>query len=454
MIKVQKISGFSAEFNFNSPQSEFDRYWQSFLGSELGKVYQSIPWKELARSMKIKDNRKGPSRIFSPQGMLALMFLKSYADCSDRRLIEYLNGNIDFQLFCGIFLGSERITNYKLVSEIRCALSEKLKIKDHQKILAAYWKPYMSQTNIMLTDATCYETSMRFPTNVKLLWESVDWSYGQMVQICKYLKIRVPRNKYLEQRVKYMNYSRKRKKSHKETNVRIRSLLYLLDKLLGLLKEIDQANQQRLAMPRNYFQRIKLLNTVLKQQQQIFETGKSVPDRIVSLSKFYIRPIVRGKEVKSVEFGAKVNMIQFDGINFIEHMSFSAFHEGIRLKQSVRYGRDLVGKITHVAGDDIYATNANRKWCSKQHIYHGFKRKGRAGKYEEQRVKMASVLRKERATRMEGSFGTEKEYYGLQRIKARTMKNEILWIFFGVHMANAVRISKRLAMEKEIPKAA
>jgi len=135
-------------------------------------------------------------------------------------------------------------------------------------------------------------------------------------------------------------------------------------------------------------------------------------------------------------------------------MSFSAFHEGIRLKQSVRYGRDLVGKITHVAGDDIYATNANRKWCSKQHIYHGFKRKGRAGKYEEQRVKMASVLRKERATRMEGSFGTEKEYYGLQRIKARTMKNEILWIFFGVHMANAVRISKRLAMEKEIPKAA
>ena len=454
MIKVQKIFGFSAEINFNSPQSEFERYWQSFLGSELGKVYQSIPWKDLTKSMKIRDNRKGPSRIFSPQGMLALMFLKSYVDCSDRRLIEYLNGNIDFQLFCGIFLGSERITNYKIVSELRGELSGKLKIKEHQKILAAYWKPYMSQTNLMLTDATCYETSMRFPTNVKLLWESVDWSYGQMVQICKYLKIRVPRNKYLEQRAKYMNYSRKRKKSNKGTIVRIRSLLYLLDKLLGLLKEIEQVNQERLEMPGNYYQRIRLIRTVLKQQQQIFETGKSVPDRIVSLSKSYIRPIVRGKEVKPVEFGAKVNMIQFDGINFIEHMSFSAFHEGIRLKQSVRYGRELVGKITHVAGDDIYATNANRKWCSNQHIYHGFKRKGRAGKYEEQRVKMASVLRKERATRMEGSFGTEKEYYGLQKIKARTMKNEMLWIFFGVHTANAVRIAKRPAKEKEIPKAA
>jgi len=454
MIKVQKIFGFSAEINFNSPQSEFDRYWQSFLGSELGKVYQSIPWKEMASSMKIKNHVKGPGRIFSSQGMLGLMFLKSYVDCSDRKLIEYLNGNIDFQLFCGIFLGSKRITNYKIVSEIRCELSEVLKIKEHQKILAGYWKPYMNHPNIMLTDATCYETSMRYPTNVKLLWESVEWSYGQMVQICRYLKMRVPRNKYLEQRAKYMNYSRKRKKSHKETNVRIRSLLYLLDKLLGLLKEIELTNRQRLEMPRKYYQRIRLVKIVLKQQQQIFETGESVPDRIVSLSKSYIRPIVRGKEVKSVEFGAKVNMIQFDGINFIEHMSFSAFHEGIRLKQSVRYGRDLVGKITHIAGDDIYATNANRTWCSKHHIYHGFKRKGRAGKYEEQRVKMASVLRKERATRMEGSFGTEKEYYGLQRIKARTMKNEMLWIFFGVHTANAVRIAKRLAKEEEIPKAA
>jgi len=448
MINVQKISGFSAEFNFDSPQKEFELYWQSFLGSELGKVYQSLPWRGLTRSMKIKNNRKGPLRVFSPQGMLALMFLKSYVDCSDRRLIEHLNGNIDFQLFCGIFLGSKRLINYKIVSEIRCQLSEKLKIKEHQKVLAEYWKPYMRQSNIMLTDATCYETSMRYPTNVKLLWESVEWSYGQMVYMCKYLKVRVPRNKYLEQREKYMNYSRRRKKTRKETIIRTRSLLYLLDKLLGLLKEIEKQNSDRLEMPKKYYKQIRIVKTVLKQQQQIFQTGESVKDRIVSLSKSYIRPIVRGKEVKSVEFGAKVNMIQFDGINFIEHLSFNAFHEGIRLKKSIWYGRDLVGKITHVSGDDIYATNANRSWCASQHIFHAFKRKGRAGKYEEQRMAMASVLRKERSTRMEGSFGTEKEYYGLQKIKARTQKNEMLWIFFGVHTANAVRIAKRMAQEK------
>jgi hypothetical protein len=452
-MKVQRISETTPEIHFISPKKEFEQYWNSFLGSELGGIYQSIPWKEIAKSLKLKECRKGPRKIFSPQGMLALMVLKSYTECSDRKLIEYLNGSIDFQIFCGIFLGADRITNYKIVSEIRCHLSERLRIKALQKVLAHHWKPYIQESNIMLTDATCYETSLRYPTNVKLLWESVDWSYGQMVRMCKYLKIRTPRNKYLEQRAKYMNYSRKRKKTKKETTVRIRSLLYLLDKLLGLLKEIEQKHPQ-LEMPRRYYQRIRTIKTVLNQQQQMFETGESVPNRVVSLSKSYIRPIVRGKEVKAVEFGAKVNMIQFGGINFIEHMSFNAFHEGIRLKESVRYGRDLVGKITHVAGDDIYATNANRTWCSQQHIYHGFKRKGRAGKYENQRIAIASVLRKERATRMEGSFGTEKEYYGLQKIKARTMKNEMLWIFFGVHTANAVRIAKRMAQIKRSQQAA
>ena len=45
---------------------------------------------------------------------------------------------------------------------------------------------------------------------------------------------------------------------------------------------------------------------------------------------------------------------------------------------------------------------------------------------------------------MEGSFGTEKEHYSLQKIKARTKANEMLWIFFGVHTANAVRMTKKL----------
>ena len=103
MRKIRRIFETNQEINFISPQKEFSLYWQSFQASELGSIYQAIPWNELTKALKIRDNNKGPSRIFSPQGMLALMFLKSYVGCSDRKLISHLNGNIDFRCFAVFF---------------------------------------------------------------------------------------------------------------------------------------------------------------------------------------------------------------------------------------------------------------------------------------------------------------------------------------------------------------
>ncbi|HUX95678.1 MAG TPA: transposase, partial [Bacteroidales bacterium] len=437
------------EISFISPQKEFSLYWSTFLESELGKIYQAIPWQKLIRSLKLKENRKGRYSQFSPQGKLALMFLKSYSGLSDRKLYEHLNGSIQYQLFCGIFLGPEKLRDFKIISKVRTGIANKLNIREVQDVLAKSWKPYIENPNIVLEDATCYESYMRFPTNVKLIWESVDWMYGQMKRTCKCLRIPTPRTKYLEQKDKYFSYMRMRKKPWKQTTKRTRSLLYLLNKLIEELDNIEEQYRIYLQFPEKYYKKRMVIRKVLSQQQEMFTTGTySVPNRIVSISKSYIRPIVRGKEVKKVEFGAKVNMIQVDGINFIEHLSFDAFNEGPRLIESVRYSRTLFGKITHISADDIYATNANRKWCTGQDIITNFKRKGRAGKHEDHRQIIAAELRKERATRMEGSFGTEKQHYSLDKIKARTEKNEILWIFMGVHTANAVRIAKRMAQEK------
>ena len=70
-------------------------------------------------------------------------------------------------------------------------------------------------------------------------------------------------------------------------------------------------------------------------EKDLFE-GRKVSERIVSIDRHYVRPIVRGKETKSVEFGVKAGNIQIDGISFIEHLSFEAFNEGIRLKACIR----------------------------------------------------------------------------------------------------------------------
>ena len=153
-----------------------------------------------------------------------------------------------------------------------------------------------------------------------------------------------------------------RKKPWKRTTKRTRSLLYLLNKLIQEQDKIEDQYRIHIKFPEKYYKKKRVVRKVLSQQQEMFTTGShSVPDRIVSISKSYVRPIVRGKEVKQVEFGAKVNMIQVDGINFIEHLSFNPFNEGTRLIESVRNSRTLFGKITHISADDIYATNANRK---------------------------------------------------------------------------------------------
>jgi len=450
MSKIKRIFETTQEILFISPQKEFSLYWKSFLLSELGKVYQSIPWTELVKSLNIKNKRKGRTAIFTPQGKVALMFLKSYTGSSDRKLLEDINGNIHHQMFCGIFLGPDRLDDFKIVSRIRTELSGKLDIKAIQQVLTRAWKPYIKIPNVILEDATCYETSMRHPTNVKLLWECIDWLHGQMKLTCKYLKIRTPRTKYLKQKDRYLSYSRKRHKRVQERIVLNRSLLHLLNKIVNLQGEIEKQYNDRLSFPIRYYKRFGVIKKILSQQKEMFETGTTrVPDKILSIDKNYIRPIIRGKETKKVEFGAKINMIQADGINFIEHLSFDAFNEGVRLINSIWYSRTLFGKITHVAADAIYATNKNRKYCTSAGITTDFKRKGKAGKHEEHRLKIAKELRKERATRMEGSFGTEKQHYGLNKIRARTKLNEMLWIFFGVHTANAVRIAKRLAVEGE-----
>ena len=54
---------------------------------------------------------------------------------------------------------------------------------------------------------------------------------------------------------------------------------------------------------------------------------------------------------------------------------------------------------------------------------------------------------------MEGSFGTQKEYYDLRRVKARKKVTEILYIFFGIHAANLVHLAERLR-EQELAIAA
>ena len=444
MAKIQNISEIHPTLGF----TEFDvleKYRKSFNESELGRIHSVFPFERMAKAIGLSEQRLGRRNIFSPLAKISLMVLKAYTGFSDRQLVEHLNGNIYYQMFCGIMIDPAfPITNYKIVSAIRNEIASRLDIASLQEILATHWKPYLENLHVCMTDATCYESHMCFPTDMKLLRESLEWLYRHICKHCKELGIRRPRNKYKNVAEFYLSYCKKRKRKASRTRMLKRRMIGLLEKLLIQRDEIHRKYGNLLRYTQHYQKRLSFIRKVLVQEKEMFE-GRKVSDRIVSIDRHYVRPIVRGKETKSVEFGAKSNNIQIDGISFIEHISFKAFNEGIRLKDCIRMQQKLMKvRVRCAAGDSIYANNANRKFCTKYGISTSFVRKGRAAKDEPLRKVLRSELSKERTTRLEGSFGTQKQHYSLSRIKARNRETEILWIFFGVHTANAVLMIEKI----------
>ena len=408
-----------------------------------------FPFERIAKEAGLSEQRLGRRNIFSPCAKIALMVLKAYTGFSDRQLVEHINGNIHYQMFCGVMIDpSFPITNFKIISAIRNETASRLDIDALQEMLASHWKPYLENLHVCMTNATCYESYMRFPTDMKLLWESIVWLHRHICCHCSDLDIRRPRNKYADVSTAYLSYSKKRKRKASRTRMLKRRMLKLLEKLIMQRDGIDKEYGASLRYTQDYLKRLSVIRKVLVQGKELFEGGK-VSGRIVSIDRHYVRPIVRGKEAKPVEFGAKVNNIQIDGISFIEHLSFKAFNEGIRLKDCIRLQQRLMkARVRCVAADSIYANNANRKFCTKYGISTSFVRKGRAAKDERLRRVLRSELSRERATRLEGSFGTQKQHYSLSRIKARKRGTEILWIFFGIHTANAVLMIDKIKKRK------
>ncbi len=402
--------------------------------------------------------KRGRKFYFTPEGKVALMFLKMKTQMSFPKLMEELNGNIHYQMFCDILIDpTHPLTNYKLLDDIAAELAGNLKIQELPNLLAESWKPYMKNLDTMFTDATCYESEMRYPTDQKLLWECVEKGYELMCEASVKLGIHRPRTKFLDVEKANLIYRKQRKHTKGQTRIITRRLLDLLGKMLKETRKMEREHEGVKLFTDRERQTFDIITKVYRQQHNHFRSGdarESIPDRIVSIAKPYVRPIVRGKEVKSVEFGAKCNNILVDGISFIEKLSFNAFNEGTRLTHCIKMHKRLFGvDVKKIGGDASYAGNANREMCTSNGIQTSFVQKGKRAKEKREKDFVRQELARVRATAMEGSFGTQKEHYSLRRIKARKKETEILYIFFGIHTANVVQLAERL-MEQQLAEAA
>ena len=105
-------------------------------------------------------------------------------------------------------------------------------------------------------------------------------------------------------------------------------------------------------------ERLDTIRTIYEQQKYMYDNRiHSVPDRIVSVSQPFVRPIVRGKAGRPVEFGAKLDISVVDPSRILadkiyrnrENLSYCKEH-GIRLSGPA-LGRPKKGETRDMAQD-------------------------------------------------------------------------------------------------------
>jgi len=159
-------------------------------------------------------------------------------------------------------------------------------------------------------------------------------------------------------------------------------------------------------------------------------------NRIVSISQPYVRPIIRGKQDKPVEFGAKISVsLTGEGLARVDHLRWDAFHEGGDLISQVQAYRRRYGVYPEaVLGDPIYGTRANRRYLKQHAIRFAGKPLGRPRKVTEanrQELRQLKAQRREEYLQripIEGKFGQGKNGYDLNYIRAKRADTSEAWI--------------------------
>lgn len=201
----------------------------------------------------------------------------------------------------------------------------------------------------------------------------------------------------------------------------IRKQLQYIKRNLSYIDQLIVVGASLEYLTNRQYKMLLVVAEVYRQQLWLYENKKqSIDDRIVSLSQPHIRPIVRGKAGKAVEFGAKLSASYFDGYAFLDHISWDNFNESGDLKAQVESFKSYTGyypESVHV--DKIYRTRENRAWCKERGIRISGVPLGRPPKNVSKEKKKQALQDERIRNCIEGKFGQAKRRFSLSRVMAK-----------------------------------
>ena len=401
------------------------------------KKAQTIPWLDIEKCYaRLFTNRKG--NVAKPLRLsLGACIIHAEYGYSDEEIGLQIQENPYLQYFCGYAGYDDEHLPFdpslmvyfrkRLTPEVLGEINEMIlrDAKERQQKEAEENKddddsnPPAGGGNsgTLIVDATCAPSDIRFPQDVSLLdeaRENAEQIIDALQEQSMEKKPRTYRNKAHKDSLKYM---RSRKHTEKKTREAIRKQLQYLRRDLSI---IDTMLQSGLKLSRKQQLRLETLRKIYEQQKYMYDNHThSVPDRIVSVSQPFIRPIVRGKAGKPVEFGVKLDISVSDGWTRLECWSFDAYNEAAKLIETIECYRSREGHYPErVLADKIYRNRENLNYCK----LHGIRLSGPAlgrPKKDEQRDRRQTYLDQNERIEVERQFSLAKRKCNLGKVKTK-----------------------------------
>lgn len=414
------------------------------------KLAGLIPWAELEAVYRryFCPDRGRPAK--ECQLICGLLIAKHREGLSDRRVVKLLAENPYVQFFCGYdqFVTEERIIHPSLLSKMRRRLGREFFALFEGEVLRVLVEHGLIRAKEQLVDATVVPAAISYPTDCKLLNEAREW-------LCRTI-LRVKRKTGIGEQVRtyrrvgkwvYMAFTKRRKKTRRYIRKVQGKLLRFVRRNIGQIEELlERVPEEMMAFREKVVEKVAVIRCLYAQQKEMWERKvKRVDNRIVSIHRPQIRPMVRGKEGKDVEFGPKVVLSVVDGYGFLDHFSFDAYNESGCLQSSVESYEERFGKSPPVViADQIFGTRENRDYLKGEEIGAAFKPLGRPRGQPDKKEKTWMRRQQRKRSRIEGAIGTSKTRYGLDRILYAIPDGEEIWVRMGLMGMNLNRAVTRM----------
>ena len=294
----------------------------------------------------------------------------------------------------------------------------------------------------MIVDATCAPSNIRYPQDVSLLNEARENAETLLDVLHDPADGKKPRTYRKRARKDYLKYTRCRKHTAKMTRKAIgKQLAYLRRDLDAIDGKLSLGKN----LPPRQAERLDTIRAVYEQQKYMYDNRThSVPDRIVSVSQPFVRPIVRGKAGKPVEFGAKLDISVVDGWTRLECCSFDAYNEAGNLREMAERFRAREGHYpSRILADKIYRNRENLSYCKA----HGIRLSGPAlgrPKKGETRDKAQDYRDECERVEVERRFSLAKRKCGMGLVTAKLRETAAHVIAMSVLVLNLRKIQRAL----------